>query len=194
MIDIVYIERDALGYPMTGRAFKALPKAEHVIIDSWEVDVLSVSEFQRFMTEYMTGEDHKDVMFTEKMEHIPGWVNVVPYAILIVIVLVFIFIFLGQNNGNSKVMSFSRSRARLYTTSKIKFDDVAGADEEKEEMAEIVDFLKNPAEAVEKQTGLKIDKKKIVLDEPVKMTGRKKVQVKLYPGISATLDVSVEAE
>ena len=50
------------------------------------------------------------------------------------------------------------------------------------------------AEAVEKQTGLKIDKKKIVLDEPVKMTGRKKVQVKLYPGISATLDVSVEAE
>ena len=53
---------------------------------------------------------------------------------------------------------------------------------------------KDIAEAVEKQTGLKIDKKKIVLDEPVKMTGRKKVQVKLYPGISATLDVSVEAE
>ncbi len=108
------------------------------------VDVLSVSEFQRFMTDYMTDGTHGDVMFTEKMEHIPGWVSVVPYAILIVIVLVFIFIFLGQNNGSSKVMTFSRSRARLYTTSKIKFDDVAGADEEKEEMAEIVDFLKNP--------------------------------------------------
>ncbi len=36
MIDIIYVERDALGYPMTERAFKALPKAEHVIIDSWE--------------------------------------------------------------------------------------------------------------------------------------------------------------
>ena len=36
MIDIVYIERDAHGYPMTGRALKALPKAEQVIIDSWE--------------------------------------------------------------------------------------------------------------------------------------------------------------
>ena len=53
---------------------------------------------------------------------------------------------------------------------------------------------KDIAEAVEKQLGFKLDKKKIVLDEPVKNTGKKQVPVKLYPGITATLDVSVEAE
>ena len=53
---------------------------------------------------------------------------------------------------------------------------------------------KDIAEAVEKHLGFKLDKKKIVLDEPVKNTGKKQVPVKLYPGITATLDVSVEAE
>ena len=53
---------------------------------------------------------------------------------------------------------------------------------------------KDIAEAVEKQLGFKLDKKKIVLDEPVKNTGKKQVPVTLYPGITATLDVSVEAE
>ena len=48
------------------------------------------------------------------------------------------------NSSNRQAMDFNRSRARRVNTSKIKFDDVAGADEEKNEMKELVDYLKEP--------------------------------------------------
>lgn len=64
----------------------------------------------------------------------------------IVIVILFIFIMRQQQGGGNKAMSFGKSRARLQSNDKNKktFADVAGADEEKEELAEIVEFLKNP--------------------------------------------------
>ncbi len=52
---------------------------------------------------------------------------------------------------------------------------------------------KDISEAVKEQFGLDIDKKKIVLDEPIKVTGVKEVSIKLYQGISAKINVSVEA-
>ena len=48
------------------------------------------------------------------------------------------------NSSNRQAMDFNRSRARRVNTSKVKFDDVAGADEEKAEMRELVDYLKEP--------------------------------------------------
>ena len=56
------------------------------------------------------------------------------------------FIMARQGGGNSKVMNFGKSRARMSDPSKnpITFKDVAGAKEEKEELQEMVDFLKNP--------------------------------------------------
>ena len=47
-------------------------------------------------------------------------------------------------SSNNKAFEFSKSRARLENNIKVRFDDVAGCDEEKEEMAEIIDYLKNP--------------------------------------------------
>lgn len=48
------------------------------------------------------------------------------------------------NSTNKGAMSFGKSRAKAYTTSKVRFSDIAGADEEKEELREIVEFLKAP--------------------------------------------------
>lgn len=76
-----------------------------------------------------------------------SWVSflttIVPF-ILVFGILFFLFN-QGQNGGN-RVMNFGKSRARLYTEEKrrVTFDDVAGADEEKAELVEIVDFLKDP--------------------------------------------------
>lgn len=49
-----------------------------------------------------------------------------------------------NGSSNNKAFEFSKSRARLESNIKVRFDDVAGCDEEKEEMAEIIEYLKNP--------------------------------------------------
>ena len=79
----------------------------------------------------------------------PVWVSAIPYVLIIIMIAVFGFFMFGQMNGGGgagKAMSFSKARLKLGNDSKAKvmFKDVAGADEEKEELAEVVDFLKNP--------------------------------------------------
>ena len=62
-------------------------------------------------------------------------------------VLIFLFMFINSRSGggaNAKMMNFGRSRARMVSTSKVNFTKVAGLEEEKEELEEILDFLKNP--------------------------------------------------
>lgn len=79
------------------------------------------------------------------VKKIPFIVSILPYILLVVLFFIFMYVMLGQGQGGGgKVMNFGKSRARLYTTSKITFADVAGAEEEKEEMMELVSFLKNP--------------------------------------------------
>ena len=68
-------------------------------------------------------------------------VNVVPYIILGGLV---IWVFSKQLGGGSKSMDFGKSRAKLVEQSKATFKDVAGLTEEKEEVQELIDFLKNP--------------------------------------------------
>ena len=65
--------------------------------------------------------------------------------ILLIFVILF-FLFNQSQGGGNRVMNFGKSRARLYTEDKkrVTFDDVAGADEEKAELIEIVEFLKDP--------------------------------------------------
>ena len=55
------------------------------------------------------------------------------------------FMFKSAQRGNNKAFDFGKSRAKLSKQEGISFDDVAGNDEEKEELVEVVDFLKSPA-------------------------------------------------
>lgn len=77
----------------------------------------------------------------------PWWISILPTVIMIVIFVFFWMFFINQSNGGGKVMSFGKTKARMVSedSKKHTFDDVAGAEEEKEELAEIVEFLKNPA-------------------------------------------------
>ena len=76
----------------------------------------------------------------------PWWVSFVPYLVLFGIVIILWYFMMRQAGGGGKAMSFGKARTRVQTDNKkrVTFADVAGADEEKEELSEIVDFLREP--------------------------------------------------
>ena len=113
-----------------------------------QVNIPSIDNLMENLQESMSA---GNVKVSEESESI--WIFIfsllTPFGIL-VIFLIFWFLFMSSSQGNSggtKTMSFGKSRARMMNPAdknKITFDDVAGVDEEKEELEEIVEFLKNP--------------------------------------------------
>ncbi len=98
----------------------------------------------------------------------PWWVQMLPSLFLIIIFIIFWYIFMqqAQGGGGSKVMSFGKSRAGMVTDKdkRVTFNDVAGADEEKEELQEIVEFLKYPKKFLD--LGARIPKGVLLVGPP----------------------------
>ncbi len=100
----------------------------------------------------------------------PIWVQALPTVGMLVLlgVLWYVFMKQSQGGGTGKAMSFGKSRARMVKdddpSKKVTFADVAGLDEEKEELSEIVDFLKNPAKFV--RLGARIPKGVLLVGPP----------------------------
>ena len=92
-----------------------------------------------------------------------------PFGLLVIFFIFWFFMMGGLGNGNpgNKTMTFGKSKARLMTPAeknKITFDDVAGVDEEKEELEEIVEFLKNPKKFTD--MGARIPKGVLLVGQP----------------------------
>ena len=87
-------------------------------------------------------------------------------TIIMIVALIFLFYFMMSQGGNNKAFQFGKNRARLYKDNgrSITFKDVAGLDEEKEELQEIVDFLKNPAKYT--KLGARIPKGVLLVGNP----------------------------
>ncbi|MBQ2946029.1 MAG: ATP-dependent zinc metalloprotease FtsH [Clostridia bacterium] len=130
---------------------------------------VSIYRIEHFLEKIDPALESEAVNFDIKAPTVyPAWVSSIPMILLLVGVGVFAFIMMNQMNGGGKngAMAFGRSRAKLITDDKkrITFDDVAGADEEKEELSEIVEFLKNPRRFVE--LGARIPKGVLLVGAP----------------------------
>ena len=134
-----------------------------------EVNIPSVENLMNSLNDSMKA---GTVKVTEKSESI--WMVIfsllTPFGILIIF---FIFWFLFMNSGaqggagSNKTMSFGKSRAKILNPTdktKVTFNDVAGVDEEKEELEEIVEFLKNPRKFTE--MGARIPKGVLLVGQP----------------------------
>lgn len=93
--------------------------------------------------------EHPDAPLEYNLEPITDnsfWLNLIPTLIMLGVMIAFFVIMMKSAGGGGKLNSFSKTNARqhLDPDKKVTFEDVAGADEEKEELAEIVDFLKEP--------------------------------------------------
>ena len=89
-----------------------------------------------------------------------------PFGILIIF-FIFWFLLMNNNQGGSKTMSFGKSKAKVMNGldhNRVTFDDVAGVDEEKEELQEIVEFLKNPKKFTD--MGARIPKGVLLVGHP----------------------------
>ncbi len=96
-----------------------------------------------------------------------GWFTayVLPSLIIVVLMIVFFTYMNGSAGGNNRMMNFGKSHAKLSSNdNKMKFSDVAGLDEEKEDLEEIVDFLKNAKKYVD--VGARIPKGVILVGPP----------------------------
>ena len=130
-------------------------------ISSVSGDTVAGARFEGIvLTEFLTGDKVSDLVSQGKLtieiepkSQSATWLSIIPTVGLIVLLVVFFFILTqqSQGGGGNRVMSFGKSKAKLHTDDKrkITFEDVAGADEEKEELGEIVDFLKAPRRFIE---------------------------------------------
>ena len=133
-----------------------------------EVNIPDMGNFMNYVEEYL-----KEGTFTLEEKSQSIFVTILSFLTpfgLLIIFFIFWFLMMGgasQGNAGGKTMSFGKSKARMMTPAdknRITFEDVAGVDEEKEELEEIVEFLKNPKKYTD--MGARIPKGVLLVGQP----------------------------
>ena len=136
-------EVTAIEMSYDGRSANVALKNDNV---QKEVNIPSTESFMNYITDYLKSgtiefEENGQSIFITILQLLS------PFGLLIIVLIFWFLTMNSSSQGNSKTLSFGKSKARMMTSAdknKVTFVDVAGVDEEKEELQEIVEFLKSP--------------------------------------------------
>ena len=145
-----YYESTSVKYYIDDASNTAMPLTYDVDKDG-TADNITIAEYVRAYSFDCSSADKPSFVFNgvTNAYEVSWWDQWGPTIIMLLGSVLIFFILFGRlsssvNGANNKALEFNKSRARRETKSKVKFDDVAGADEEKVEMKELVDYLKEP--------------------------------------------------
>ena len=131
-----------------------------------EVNIPDINSFMTYAQEILKTNTYT---LTERPESVfmKGLYLIIPFGIIVIVLLFGLLLINPGNQGGNKTMSFGKSKARMTNgaeKTKVTFNDVAGVDEEKEELEEIVEFLKTPKKFTE--MGARIPKGVLLVGQP----------------------------
>ncbi len=175
IIDGTYIDEDS-GMPQKAVYIYYRNGTAYVLVDGSEIKPNQVPSYADYHFRYdASGAD----------EFLPGWLNaakeagiktqyapagvnawdiIVPILYIAFAIFIFWMLYRMLANANKGTMSFGKTRVKSYSMSKVKFSDIAGMDEEKAELQEIVEFLKNPKKFTD--LGARIPKGVLLVGRP----------------------------
>lgn len=153
------VSRIVLSYNSVSGEYKDGTKFENVFVPSPD----------KFMDQISPAIQAKQIeIVTKEPPQVPWWLSTFLPMLIFAGLMIFVWIFMLQQTqgGGSKIMSFTKTRAKTIQDlkKKVTFADVAGADEEKEELKEVIDFLKNPRRYIE--LGARIPKGILLVGPP----------------------------
>lgn len=115
-----------------------------------ETKVVYISDVTKVVEDTKQYEKNTEIILTDVKRESIFLTSILPIILMAVVILVFFSMMGANSGGNGKMMNFGKSRAKMAVDTKnINFKKVAGLNEEKEELEEVVDFLKNPRKYID---------------------------------------------